>query len=429
MRYIKQVTDRKGLSTDVKQSVRMTVGFFLAVCMLSSCILPIGDPVSAQDLVVMDFPEESFGSGESVTDAGSADFGTEDDLQGEAESFEAGDEVSAESDTDFEPGQAPNADNQTVQADMAVQESPEDGQTEAVVQETPSEGAVYVSAKILPVYASPSEENEVLLEFRFGAALERTGICDNGFTHVLYRGNSGEYEGYVRSYALSDEPLVERKNEEAVIGKDTDILDYPGRRDGEVTGEVLQEDVVTLCGSVGETWSRILFESDSGLKDGYILTSCLKGHDNDDQSQAKEGELSKGRGKGVFTDAVTGVTEATITTTNAGVLIGTPQSVGESVTLKPLGVFRITHYCSCSICCGPYANGITATGVTAVTNHTIAVSPSQIPYGSRVVINGQVYVAEDCGSAIVTNCIDVYVASHDEALAKGVFYTEVYLVQ
>ena len=35
--------------------------------------------------------------------------------------------------------------------------------------------------------------------------------------------------------------------------------------------------------------------------------------------------------------------------------------------------------------------GITSTGVTATTKHT-AVDPSQIPYGSQVVINGQVYV-------------------------------------
>ena len=109
--------------------------------------------------------------------------------------------------------------------------------------------------------------------------------------------------------------------------------------------------------------------------------------------------------------------------------IGTPVSASADATLKPLGTFRITHYCPCSICCGPWANGITSTGVTATTNRTIAVDPSQIPYGSKVVINGQVYVAEDCGGAIRTNCIDVYVATHSEAEQKGVFYREVYLLQ
>lgn len=56
-------------------------------------------------------------------------------------------------------------------------------------------------------------------------------------------------------------------------------------------------------------------------------------------------------------------------------------------------------------------------------------NPSQIPYGSKVVINGQVYVAEDCGGAIVDNCIDIYVAGHQEAEDLGVYYTDVYVIQ
>ena len=49
-----------------------------------------------------------------------------------------------------------------------------------------------------------------------------------------------------------------------------------------------------------------------------------------------------------------------------------------------------------------------------------------IPYGSKVVINGQVYVAEDCGGAIKKNRIDIYVATHAEGEAKGTYDTEVY---
>ena len=109
--------------------------------------------------------------------------------------------------------------------------------------------------------------------------------------------------------------------------------------------------------------------------------------------------------------------------------MGTPVAVSSDASLVPLGTFKITHYCPCSICCGPWANGITSTGVTATTNRTIAVDPTQIPYGSKVVINGQVYVAEDCGGAIKKNHIDVYVNSHEEALALGVTNAEVYLVK
>ena len=59
--------------------------------------------------------------------------------------------------------------------------------------------------------------------------------------------------------------------------------------------------------------------------------------------------------------------------------------------------------------------------MTATTNRTIAVDPTVIPYGSKVVINGQVYVAEDCGGAIKNNRIDIYMGSHAEALNSGVF--------
>ncbi len=373
--------------------------------------------VCAQELVVMDLFEDNADYDTAAPQTDLSDFTTGGTAQEPAADFESG-QISDTTVADHGTGQ-------TQEESLPV---PDEGEPQSV-QETPAKETVYVSARILPVYDTPASDGKELLEFRFGAGLTRTGICDNGYSHVVYQGNSGEYEGYVLSYALSEQPLIEKVNEKAVISKDTDILDYPGRRDGEITGEVLEEDIVTLCGSVGDTWSRILYESETGTKDGYILTSCIRGHETALHASAKDGELSKSSGEGVFADAVTGVTKATITESNGGVLIGSPQSVGESVTLIPLGIFRITHYCQCSICCGPYANGITATGVTAVTNHTIAVSPAQIPYGSRVAINGQVYVAEDCGSAIRTNCIDIYVASHDEALAKGVFYTEVYLIQ
>lgn len=48
---------------------------------------------------------------------------------------------------------------------------------------------------------------------------------------------------------------------------------------------------------------------------------------------------------------------------------------------------------------------------------------------SRIMINGQIYTAEDTGSAIKSNCIDIFVGSHQEALRLGVYDTEVYLLQ
>lgn len=99
----------------------------------------------------------------------------------------------------------------------------------------------------------------------------------------------------------------------------------------------------------------------------------------------------------------------------------------EESNLVYMGRFKLTSYCSCSKCCGK-SDGITATGTKAKQGRTIAVDPKQIPYGTKVVINGHTYVAEDCGGSIKNNRIDIYMSSHKEALQFGVQYADVYII-
>ena len=77
-----------------------------------------------------------------------------------------------------------------------------------------------------------------------------------------------------------------------------------------------------------------------------------------------------------------------------------------------------TAYCPCKKCCNK-DDGITATGTQATAGRTIAVDPSVIPYGTKVVINGNTYIAEDCGGAIKGNKVDIYFDTHAEALQFG----------
>lgn len=77
-----------------------------------------------------------------------------------------------------------------------------------------------------------------------------------------------------------------------------------------------------------------------------------------------------------------------------------------------------TAYCSCTKCCGN-SDGITASGVKAKANHTIAVDKNVIPLGTVVLINGKQYVSEDTGGAIKGNRIDIYFDSHEQALEWG----------
>lgn len=108
----------------------------------------------------------------------------------------------------------------------------------------------------------------------------------------------------------------------------------------------------------------------------------------------------------------------------------TPPKASDTKTSdkKYLGRFKITAYCPCSECCGK-ADGITATGTRVKEGRTIAVDPKVIPLGSKVEINGNVYIAEDVGGAIKGNTIDLFFNSHTEANKWGVKYRNVYLIK
>lgn len=82
----------------------------------------------------------------------------------------------------------------------------------------------------------------------------------------------------------------------------------------------------------------------------------------------------------------------------------------------------ISHYCACARCCGK-SDGITATGTAATAGRTVAVDKSVIPLGSEVLINGNVYIAEDTG--VSGYWVDVFCSSHQEALNRGLFQAEV----
>lgn len=92
-----------------------------------------------------------------------------------------------------------------------------------------------------------------------------------------------------------------------------------------------------------------------------------------------------------------------------------------------IGEFKLTAYCPCEHCSDEWGT-MTATGTRATAGRTIAVDPKKIPYGTEVIINGNTYIAEDCGGAIKGNRIDIYFDSHNEALNFGVQYADVFKV-
>lgn len=101
-----------------------------------------------------------------------------------------------------------------------------------------------------------------------------------------------------------------------------------------------------------------------------------------------------------------------------------------------LGEFKVTAYCSCVRCCSVWAknrpvdeNGkeivYTASGERAEAGKTIAVDTSVIPFGTEVKIGDVIYTAQDTGSAVKGNVIDIYFDSHEDAVKHGVKHLEV----
>ena len=111
------------------------------------------------------------------------------------------------------------------------------------------------------------------------------------------------------------------------------------------------------------------------------------------------------------------------TSTEGNSAVGTAEYTSSTGTYQ--GLFLLTGYCPCAICCGK-TNGITASGTLATSNHTIA-ADSRYSFGTKLVINGQVYTVEDRGGAITGNHIDVFFNTHQEALNFGKQYADVYL--
>lgn len=86
----------------------------------------------------------------------------------------------------------------------------------------------------------------------------------------------------------------------------------------------------------------------------------------------------------------------------------------------------ITAYCPCEECCGKWADGLTATGIPAVSG-IVAVDPEVIPIGATVIIDGQKYLAADTG--VTGNCIDICFDDHKDASDFGVRTSDVWVVE
>ena len=93
---------------------------------------------------------------------------------------------------------------------------------------------------------------------------------------------------------------------------------------------------------------------------------------------------------------------------------------GKEYKAKKMNV-KSTAYCG---------SQMTSTGGWAKVKRTIAVDPKVIPYGTKIYIPALNFigVAEDCGSAIKGNKIDIFMSSYKECMTWGIKNIEIYIL-
>lgn len=110
----------------------------------------------------------------------------------------------------------------------------------------------------------------------------------------------------------------------------------------------------------------------------------------------------------------------------------TPEPVAEEVYSEPAysdtsdgwtyyGVCTITHYCTGHCCNGPYTG--TASGAPLTPYRTCA--SGQLPFGTEVLVNGEVWVVEDTG--VQGMWLDLCLPTHEMCIQAGMYDAEIWI--
>ena len=109
-------------------------------------------------------------------------------------------------------------------------------------------------------------------------------------------------------------------------------------------------------------------------------------------------------------------------------------------TSTTLGEYTITAYCSCEKCCGKWSynrpkdsagNDIVtgSSGEQLISGYSVA---SPLPFGTKIYIDNNEYIVHDRTANWIAEkydnkIIDIYFSTHEEAVAFGKQYKEVYI--
>lgn len=104
-------------------------------------------------------------------------------------------------------------------------------------------------------------------------------------------------------------------------------------------------------------------------------------------------------------------------------------ATAQAKKLIDMGSFKLTAYCPCERCSDDFERQCALKGHYCKSNHTVAVDPDIIDLGSKVKIGKKVYVAEDTGSRVQGDVIDIFFDTHEEVENFGVKHKNVYIIR
>lgn len=187
----------------------------------------------------------------------------------------------------------------------------------------------------------------------------------------------------------------------------------------EVVTPLPDPDQETVCDDENNAEEEIVSENDNGEEAAAPEPKEDAAQAGGDNGEAEESPVSAGEDKEHDEAADQPVEEEP-----GGEQTGEeeePDDTEESMHLW--GVCTITFYCPCSQCCGAWAGGATASGTTPTAGRTVA---ADLPFGTRLMVEGREYVVEDRG--VGGMWVDIFVNDHQEALNRGMYQAEVYII-
>ncbi len=194
----------------------------------------------------------------------------------------------------------------------------------------------------------------------------------------------------------------------------------------EVVEEEIPYETITkdVSNGASSTKNKVIQQGEKGIKE---VTYKVKYQNNTEIERTKISEEITKEPVDKIVQVSSNVATSRSSNTTRTSSSSSSSSNSSSSSSSSIKIYKVTAYCSCSICCGSYSNGYTSSGTKATEGRTVAASTS-FAYGTKLLINGNEYVVEDRGSSITGNCIDIYMDSHSDALAWGVKYLPVEVV-